>query len=94
MTQTDAELGPGRQLAIEIFIVLAIGFVLGLIGPFGSYAMPLAWRLAYWMGFGLIGYALFRPLNAVAEMAARISGKSNRSRSRSWDLPGVRFSWP
>ena len=74
MTQADAELRLGRQLAIEIFIVLAIGFVLGLIGPFGSYAMPLVWRLDYWMGFGLMGYVLFRPLNAVAELAARISG--------------------
>lgn len=74
MTEANAKLGFGRQLAIEIFIVLAIGCVLGLIGPFGSYALPVLWRLAYWMGFGLIGYALFRPLNIVAEWAARISG--------------------
>ena len=59
-----------RQLAIELFIVLAIGFALGLLGPFGSYAIPLDARLLYWMGFGLIGYAIFRPVNIAAESAA------------------------
>lgn len=74
MSGSAPEISLGRQLGIEVFIVLAVGCVLGLIGPFGSYAMPLAWRLAYWMGFGLVGYALFRPLNAIAELAARLSG--------------------
>ncbi|MEM8697152.1 MAG: LytTR family DNA-binding domain-containing protein [Pseudomonadota bacterium] len=55
-----------RQLAIEIFIIAAIGLVLGLLGPFGSYAMPPALRLTYWVGFILIGYALYRPVYVVA----------------------------
>lgn len=55
-----------RQLAIEIFIMVAIGAALGLLGPFGTFAMPLAVRLLYWIGFILIGYAIFRPVQAVA----------------------------
>ncbi len=56
---------PLRRLAIEIFIILAIGAVLGLLGPFGTYAMPTAMRFAYWLGFILVGYAIFRPVQTV-----------------------------
>lgn len=55
-----------RRLAIEIFIIAAIGAVLGLLGPFGSYAMPAALRFAYWLGFMLVGYAIYRPVQTVA----------------------------
>ncbi len=55
-----------RQLAIEIFIIAAIGALLGLLGPFGTYAMPVAMRLAYWIGFILIGYIIYRPVQTVA----------------------------
>ncbi|MEY2927085.1 MAG: hypothetical protein RL367_1562 [Pseudomonadota bacterium] len=51
-----------RRLAIEIFVVTLVGLVLGLFGPFGSFAIPLSGRLAYWMLFALAGYAIFRPL--------------------------------
>lgn len=51
-----------QRLAIEILIVLAIGLVLGLFGPFGTYAMPAGLRIGYWMVFGLGGYAIFRPM--------------------------------
>lgn len=43
-----------------------IGLVLGLLGPFGTYPMPLALRLAYWIGFIFIGYAIFRPITRIA----------------------------
>ncbi|MGP1281601.1 MAG: LytTR family transcriptional regulator DNA-binding domain-containing protein [Parasphingopyxis sp.] len=55
-----------RQLAIEIFIIAAIGAVLGLLGPFGTYEMPTAMRLAYWICFILVGYAIYRPVQTVA----------------------------
>ncbi len=55
-----------RQLAIEIFIIMIIGCAFGLIGPFGTFAMPPAMRLLYWIGFILVGYAIFRPVQAVA----------------------------
>jgi hypothetical protein len=51
-----------KRIGVEIFIVLTIGLLLGLIGPFGTFAMPTAMRLGYWMIFGLAGYAIFRPL--------------------------------
>lgn len=51
-----------KRLAIEIFLVTLIGLALGLFGPFGTYAIPTAMRIAYWVSFGLIGYAIFRPL--------------------------------
>ena len=55
-----------RQLAIEIFILAMIGALLGLLGPFGTYAMPIAMRLAYWIGFILVGYIVYRPVQTVA----------------------------
>jgi hypothetical protein len=54
-----------QRLAIEIFIVMVIGLVLGLFGPFGTYAMPAGLRIGYWMLFGLGGYAIFRPMVVV-----------------------------
>jgi LytTr DNA-binding domain len=56
-----------RRLGIELFFVLCIGFVLGLFGPFGTYAMQTPIRLTYWMVFGVIGYTLFRPLIVLGE---------------------------
>ena len=55
-----------RTIAIELMIMCAIGLTLGLIGLFGSGAMPMGWRLLYWIGFIVAGYALFRPLGVVA----------------------------
>jgi len=55
-----------RQLAIEVFVVAAIGAVLGLLGPFNTYVMPAAIRLAYWIGFILVGYIIYRPVQTVA----------------------------
>jgi hypothetical protein len=52
----------GKRIAIEIMLMLALGFALGLIGPFGTYAMATVPRLTYWIVFGLAGYAIFRPL--------------------------------
>jgi LytTr DNA-binding domain len=51
----------GKRIAIEIMLMLALGFALGLIGPFGTYAMATVPRLTYWIVFGLAGYAIFRP---------------------------------
>lgn len=52
----------GKRIATELMLVLAIGFALGLIGPFGTYELPTIARLAYWLVFGVAGYAVFRPL--------------------------------
>lgn len=64
--------GPGsesdliQRLSVELLVMAGIGLVLGLLGPFGTYAMPAALRLVYWIGFILVGYAIFRPVTRVA----------------------------
>ncbi len=52
----------GKKLAIEILLAAGVAFVLGIFGPFGTYTMPVGARIAYWVGVGLMGYAIFRPL--------------------------------
>jgi hypothetical protein len=59
-------------LAIEIFLAALIGFVLGLFGPFGSFAMPLVPRLLYWTLFSVAGYAIFRPLIIVGSWVSEM----------------------
>ncbi|HEX8191598.1 MAG TPA: LytTR family DNA-binding domain-containing protein [Allosphingosinicella sp.] len=56
----------GRKLAVEILLIAAIGLALAALGPFGSYAVPFGTRAAWWIGFILAGYAIFRPLLVVA----------------------------
>lgn len=62
-----------RQIAVEILVAASVGFLLGLLGPFGSYAMPMAYRMAYWVLFAIIGYMLFRPITLVASWLAEAS---------------------
>jgi hypothetical protein len=61
-----------KRVIIEIFMVMLIGIVLGLFGPFGSYAMPTALRLIYWLGFVVAGYAIFRPIIIVGRWLAEM----------------------
>jgi hypothetical protein len=51
-----------RKLGVEFFLMLVIGLVLGLFGPFGTFAMSPAARIAFWMIYVLLGYAIFRPM--------------------------------
>jgi hypothetical protein len=51
-----------KRISVELFLILAIGLVLGLFGPFGTFAAPTAPRILYWMAFALLGYLIFRPL--------------------------------
>lgn len=55
-----------KSILVELLVIVAIGLVLGLIGPFGSNAISAGPRLLYWAGFTLVGYALFRPVSIVA----------------------------
>jgi len=59
-----------RQILIDLAIMTVIGVMLAFIGPFGSFAMPLAWRFVYWLSFAYIGYACFRPISYVAVRTA------------------------
>ena len=52
-----------RWIAVEMLVIATIGLIFGFLGPFGTYAMPVWMRLAYWVIFLLIGYAIFRPVS-------------------------------
>lgn len=65
-----------KQIAIELLIIAAIGLVFGFLGPFGTYAMPVGLRLAYWVGFIIIGYAIFRPVSISAGWLRESTGIS------------------
>ena len=55
-----------RRIAIELFVLTAVGALLGLAAPFGSDALAAPVRLFFWVGFVLAGYLVFRPVSAVA----------------------------
>ncbi|MEP2101055.1 MAG: LytTR family DNA-binding domain-containing protein [Parasphingorhabdus sp.] len=55
-----------KWIAVELLIMVLIGLVFGFLGPFGTYSMPVGLRLAYWVGFIIIGYAIFRPVSISA----------------------------
>ncbi len=52
-----------RKIVIDLSIMTIIGIVLAFIGPFGSFAEPLAYRLVSWVSFAWIGYAIYSPMN-------------------------------
>lgn len=55
-----------RQTLIELAVMVAIGVVLALIGPFGSFAASFGWRLLYWIPLVVLGYLIYRPIGAAA----------------------------
>jgi hypothetical protein len=55
-----------RRIAIELFVLAAVGTLLGLVAPFGSDRLAAPGRLFFWVGFVLAGYLVFRPVSAVA----------------------------
>ena len=61
-----------RDLVIELALMVAVGVALAALGPFGTYQMGLfAERLAYWLPVSLFGYAVFRPVTALARRQAQ-----------------------
>lgn len=59
-----------RRLIIDIAIMIGLGLVLALLGPFGMFEAPFALRLVYWLVMGLAGYGLFLPAMILAGRAA------------------------
>ncbi len=55
-----------RQIIIELAAMTVIGVFLAIIGPFGSIGAPVPERLVTWIGFSWLGYACYRPMQAVA----------------------------
>lgn len=60
-----------RRIVIDLAIMTVIGIVLALIGPFGSFELPLAWRLVNWVGFAWLGYAIYSPMGFIVDWGER-----------------------
>ncbi len=56
---------PLRQIVIDLAVMTAIGFLLALLAPLGSFELPFAYRLLYWLGLAWAGYACYRPIGAL-----------------------------
>lgn len=56
---------PLRQIVIDLGVMSVIGILLALLGPFGSFELPFAYRLIYWLGLAWAGYACYRPIGAL-----------------------------
>ncbi|WP_338241474.1 LytTR family DNA-binding domain-containing protein [Aurantiacibacter hainanensis] len=66
MTDTGPSRSPQlRRFIIDLSIMLVIGVVLALLGPFGSFADPIEERLVYWVGLAVAGYACYFPINGL-----------------------------
>ncbi len=51
-----------RRWAVDLAVLIAIGLLMGFLGPFDSERIPASYRYAYWMssmvGGGLVGVAI------------------------------------
>lgn len=56
-----------RKLIVDLSIMATIGVILALVGPFGSFQEPLGSRLAAWLTFAFIGYAIYSPMSWVVD---------------------------
>lgn len=56
-----------RKQIVNLAIMTVIGVVLALIGPFGSFAMPLPTRLAAWLILAWAGYAIYAPMQVIVD---------------------------
>lgn len=63
-----------KRLTIEILVMVALGLLVGLLGPFGTFAAPPAQRMLSWVIWLLAGYALFRSTNIVAGWLCEATG--------------------
>lgn len=63
-----------RDILAELFLMAALGLVMGLIGPMGSFATPLLERVIDWIALSLLGYACFRPVIAAGQVLTEQTG--------------------
>jgi hypothetical protein len=63
-----------KRLTIELLVMVALGLLIGLLGPFGTFAAPPAQRMVSWVVWLLAGYALFRPTGVVANWLCEATG--------------------
>ncbi len=60
-----------REMLIDLAVMIALGLLLALLGPFGSFTAPFATRLLFWMLLSLGGYFLYMPVIRGADALAR-----------------------
>ena len=66
-------MGGTRRILIDCAIILGVGLVLALVGPFGSFAAPFGLRLLYWLAMSYAGYFLYFPaMRAMGALAPRL----------------------
>ncbi|MGE7206053.1 LytTR family DNA-binding domain-containing protein [Sphingomonas sp. NPDC019816] len=53
-----------RRLVIDIALMIGVGLLLAVLGPFGTFGSHFAYRLIYWITLMLAGYALYKPMMA------------------------------
>jgi len=66
-------LSSARRILIDCTIILGVGLVLALVGPFGSFGAPFALRLLYWLALSYAGYFLYFPaMRTASHFAPRL----------------------
>ena len=55
-----------KRLTIELLAMIALGLLIGLLGPFGTFNNPPAIRMLNWVMWLLAGYIFYRPTGVVA----------------------------
>lgn len=63
-----------KRLTIELLVMVALGMLIGLLGPFGTFAAPPAARMVSWVVWLLAGYVFFRPTGIVASWLCEATG--------------------
>ncbi len=63
-----------KRLTIELLVMVALGLLIGLLGPFGTFGAPPAQRMLSWVIWLLAGYILFRPTGVVARWLCEATG--------------------
>ncbi|MBO9695621.1 MAG: LytTR family transcriptional regulator DNA-binding domain-containing protein [Sphingopyxis sp.] len=63
-----------KRLTIELLMMIALGLLIGLLGPFGTFDAPPAQRMVSWVVWLLAGYMLFRPTGVVANWLCEATG--------------------
>lgn len=58
--------GMAKKLAVELFLMVVAGLILGAIGPFGTYDTPTGTRMLLWVLMILAGYPIFKGLGTVS----------------------------
>ena len=59
-----------RRIVIDIALMIGVGLLLAVLGPFGTFDARFAYRLIYWVRLMLAGSVPFQPaMTAVAVVA-------------------------